>query len=171
LQLSLCCYLCCIIAGEVADTLRQREICAGRRQSEVLCLCVLWRDQVLPDASRSQQFSTLYFSFSNTDRRELRKQGGKTHQISWGYLTLLPVVPSRQTDRWASSTCLTLHQAAMHFKSEFKGWAPVAHVCIPSYSGGRDQEDHGSKPPWANSSWDPISKIPNTERLVEWLEV
>jgi hypothetical protein len=24
--------------------------------------------------------------------------------------------------------------------------APVAHACNPNYSGGRDQEDHGSKP-------------------------
>jgi hypothetical protein len=23
---------------------------------------------------------------------------------------------------------------------------PVAHACNPRYSGGRDQEDHGSKP-------------------------
>jgi hypothetical protein len=28
----------------------------------------------------------------------------------------------------------------------------VVHICNPSYSGGRDQEDHGSKPAWANSS-------------------
>jgi hypothetical protein len=28
----------------------------------------------------------------------------------------------------------------------------VAHVCNPNYSGGRDQEDHGSKPDQANSS-------------------
>jgi hypothetical protein len=28
---------------------------------------------------------------------------------------------------------------------------PVAHACDPSYSGGRDQEDCGSKPPQANS--------------------
>jgi hypothetical protein len=41
---------------------------------------------------------------------------------------------------------------------------PVAHTCNPSYSGGRDQEDRGSKPAQANSSWDPISKIPNTKR-------
>jgi hypothetical protein len=34
----------------------------------------------------------------------------------------------------------------------------VAHGCNPSYSGGRDQEDHGSKTAWANSSWDPILK-------------
>jgi hypothetical protein len=26
---------------------------------------------------------------------------------------------------------------------------PVAHTCNPSYSGGRDQEDHGWKPVWA----------------------
>jgi hypothetical protein len=30
-------------------------------------------------------------------------------------------------------------------------WALVAHACSPSYSGGRDQEDHGSKPAQANS--------------------
>jgi hypothetical protein len=30
--------------------------------------------------------------------------------------------------------------------------ALVAHACNPSYSGGRDQEDHGSKPALANSS-------------------
>jgi hypothetical protein len=29
---------------------------------------------------------------------------------------------------------------------------PVAHACNPSYSGGRDQEDHGWKPAPANSS-------------------
>jgi hypothetical protein len=28
---------------------------------------------------------------------------------------------------------------------------PVAHTCNPSYSGGRDQEDGGLKPAWANS--------------------
>jgi hypothetical protein len=25
-------------------------------------------------------------------------------------------------------------------------WAPVAHSCNPSYTGGRDQEDGGSRP-------------------------
>jgi hypothetical protein len=34
----------------------------------------------------------------------------------------------------------------------------VAHACNPSYSEGRDQEDCGSKPAWANSSRDPILK-------------
>jgi hypothetical protein len=27
----------------------------------------------------------------------------------------------------------------------------VAHACNPSYSGGRDQHDPGSKPAWTNS--------------------
>jgi hypothetical protein len=31
----------------------------------------------------------------------------------------------------------------------------VAHTCNPSYSGGRDQEDCGLKPAWANSSTRP----------------
>jgi hypothetical protein len=38
---------------------------------------------------------------------------------------------------------------------------PVAHACNPSYSGGRDQEDWGSKPARANRLWDPISKKPS----------
>jgi hypothetical protein len=43
-------------------------------------------------------------------------------------------------------------------------WAQVVHTYNPSYSGGRDQEDHSSKPARANSSWDPISKLPITKK-------
>jgi hypothetical protein len=38
------------------------------------------------------------------------------------------------------------------------GQALVSHACNPSDSGGRDQEDRGSKLTGANISWDPISK-------------
>jgi hypothetical protein len=41
---------------------------------------------------------------------------------------------------------------------------PVAHACDPSYSGGRDEEDRGSKPAWANSLGDPILKNPITKK-------
>jgi hypothetical protein len=34
----------------------------------------------------------------------------------------------------------------------------VAHTCNPNYSGGKDQEDCGLKPAWANSSQDPLLK-------------
>jgi hypothetical protein len=40
----------------------------------------------------------------------------------------------------------------------------VTYTCNPSYLGGRDQEDCSSKLAQANSSQDPISKIPNTKR-------
>jgi hypothetical protein len=33
----------------------------------------------------------------------------------------------------------------------------VAHICNPNYSGGRDQEDHGSRTVRAKSLQDPIS--------------
>jgi hypothetical protein len=36
----------------------------------------------------------------------------------------------------------------------------VTHTYNPSYSGGRDQKNQGSKPPQANSSQDPMLKIP-----------
>jgi hypothetical protein len=42
--------------------------------------------------------------------------------------------------------------------------SPVAHACNPSYLGGRDQEDHSLKPAWANSSQDPVSKIPTSKK-------
>jgi hypothetical protein len=41
---------------------------------------------------------------------------------------------------------------------EKTNWALVAHACNPSYSEGRDQEDHSSKPAWPNTSRDPIWK-------------
>jgi hypothetical protein len=42
----------------------------------------------------------------------------------------------------------------------------LTHAYNPSYSGGRDQEDRGSKPAWANNSRDPILKKPITE--IDW---
>jgi hypothetical protein len=45
---------------------------------------------------------------------------------------------------------------------------PVAHTSNPSYSGGRDQEDHGWKPAWANHSQDPIlKKTPSQKKASE----
>jgi hypothetical protein len=37
-------------------------------------------------------------------------------------------------------------------------WALLAHACNPSYSGGRDQEDWGSKPVPVNSLRHPVLK-------------
>jgi hypothetical protein len=56
----------------------------------------------------------------------------------------------------------------------------VAHTCDLSYSGGRDQENCGSKPARVNSLQDPISKKTLHKKkkekekkigLVEWLKV
>jgi hypothetical protein len=43
-------------------------------------------------------------------------------------------------------------------------WVLVAHAYNPSYSGGRIQEDQGSKPVQAISSRDPISKKQSRKR-------
>jgi hypothetical protein len=51
-----------------------------------------------------------------------------------------------------------------------RSWAPAAHTCNPRYSGGRDQEDHGSKPARANSSVRLyLEKTLHKKGLVEWL--
>jgi hypothetical protein len=43
-------------------------------------------------------------------------------------------------------------------------WALLAHACNPSYSGSRDQENLGSRIARANSSQDPVLKIPKQKR-------
>jgi hypothetical protein len=43
-------------------------------------------------------------------------------------------------------------------------WAPVAHACNPSNSGGRDQEGCNLKPAQANSLLDPNLKIPISQK-------
>jgi hypothetical protein len=53
----------------------------------------------------------------------------------------------------------SLKRRNFFFESLRIGKKPVAYACNPSYSGGREQEDHGSKPTWANSLQDPILKI------------
>jgi hypothetical protein len=58
-------------------------------------------------------------------------------------------------------TCLFLYPKQ---KWKRRSWAPVAHTCNLSYSGGRDQEDRSSKPIWANSLRDPIWKNPFTKK-------
>jgi hypothetical protein len=58
-------------------------------------------------------------------------------------------------ERWVTSFVIKTRQIRS---------APVAHTYNPSYSGGRDQEDQGSKPARANSSQDPISKTLHRNR-------
>jgi hypothetical protein len=54
----------------------------------------------------------------------------------------------------------------------FSSWAPVAHPCNPSYSGGRAQEDLSSKSAQADSSRDPTLKKCFTKKgWLEWLKV
>jgi hypothetical protein len=47
----------------------------------------------------------------------------------------------------------------------------VVHICNPSYTGGRDQEDLGSKPVQANSSRDSILEKKSFIEKVEWFKV
>jgi hypothetical protein len=52
----------------------------------------------------------------------------------------------------------------LHLKMTKVIRAPMAHACSPSYFEGRDQEDCGSKPAWADSLPDSISKIATAKR-------
>jgi hypothetical protein len=48
-------------------------------------------------------------------------------------------------------------------------WVLVAHICNPSYSGGRDQEDHGSRFELRTRHY--LEKTRHKNWLVEWLKV
>jgi hypothetical protein len=52
-----------------------------------------------------------------------------------------------------------------YFEDELNSTLPQA--CNPSYLGGWDWEDHGSRPAWANISWDPISKITRAKWMID----
>jgi hypothetical protein len=54
-------------------------------------------------------------------------------------------------------------------ESQLTGRALMAHACNPSYSGGRDQEDRGSKPTRANRVY--LEKTYHKKQLMEWLKV
>jgi hypothetical protein len=84
--------VCCVIAGEAADTLRQREICTGRWQSEVLCPHVLWQVQVLPRCWQVSAVLCVVFYLTDLGGRELRdrekEKKKKKKQISQVYLAV-----------------------------------------------------------------------------------
>jgi hypothetical protein len=66
---------------------------------------------------------------------------------------------SKTNELWVSDTV----DYASNLRAELSSSAvllslePVAHAYNPSYLGGRDQEDHGSRPGLAKSSWYSIS--------------
>jgi hypothetical protein len=66
---------------------------------------------------------------------------------------------------WVKTSVLNHLQKKKEVISNLLGM--VAQACNPSYSEGRDQEDHGSKPGGANSSWDPISKNSNNNNRLK----
>jgi hypothetical protein len=55
-------------------------------------------------------------------------------------------------------------------KTQLTSQAPVVHACNPSNSRGRDQENCGSKPAWANSLRDISQNTQCKKGLVEWLK-
>jgi hypothetical protein len=57
-----------------------------------------------------------------------------------------------------------------YFKSYFLSWALVTHTCNPSYVGGWDREDRGSKPAQMNTSWDYLQNNQSKTDMDGWLK-
>jgi hypothetical protein len=64
----------------------------------------------------------------------------------WHNHLLNEFLPFAVQDTWG--------RVGLEMLNQFWSWTLVAHSYDPSYSGGRDQEDHSSKPVQANSSRD-----------------
>jgi hypothetical protein len=65
---------------------------------------------------------------------------------------------------WSFVQSPSINRKYHALKMHLINWAQVALAYNPSYSGGRDQEDHTSKQDQAKSSRDPISKISNIKK-------
>jgi hypothetical protein len=78
--------------------------------------------------------------------------------------TLIPCM--RASSSWPNHFAKAFHPntITLGIKISTCSQVPVAHTYNPSYSGGNHQEDWCLKPAQANSSRDPILKIPNTKR-------
>jgi hypothetical protein len=69
---------------------------------------------------------------------------------------VVQVVEHLLSEREASGSIVSHTHTHTHTHPLMPGIS--AHVCNPSYSGGRDQEGLSLKRAWANSSRDPILK-------------
>jgi hypothetical protein len=85
-------------------------------------------------------------------------------KIQTKYLKSKPTALSRKIGKYANIEDVNTPLPVQDNTSSQLENQEVAHVCNPSYSGGRDQEDHSLKPVWVNNSRDPISKKPKTKR-------
>jgi hypothetical protein len=61
----------------------------------------------------------------------------------------LSLLPGHHEVTTFASLCMMF---APNIKTSGASWGLVTHACNPTYSGGRDQEDHGWSPAWANRS-------------------
>jgi hypothetical protein len=52
--------------------------------------------------------------------------------------------------QWDNCNSFTRKALGNKYQNSIPNWMPVAHTCNPSYSEGRDQEDHSMKPAQAN---------------------
>jgi hypothetical protein len=84
----------------------------------------------------------------------------------WGQPTLSPVSVRRHISFFSQWELGEVSVTCSHSLLKRRRLARCQWLtpCNPSCSGGRDREDHSSKPVWANSSWDPILKTPSQKR-------
>jgi hypothetical protein len=121
---------------------------------------------------KAKPFAEVVQSHLNTQRwkQDLRK--GWTAVFDFWFL--MPVFSSLCRQPWRRSSIQegrrVLEPVRRHpmlpclLKIALFSRALVAHACNPTCSGGRDQEDRGSKPPRANSSRASILKISITKK-------
>jgi hypothetical protein len=78
---------------------------------------------------------------------------------------LIPIIPATQEAEIRKMEVGSQpRQIVLETKKAEWSQAPVSHTWNPRYSGGRDQEDRGSKSAQANSFMRPVSTKPITKK-------
>jgi hypothetical protein len=84
---------------------------------------------------------------------------------------VLYILLSKQKNNPTNEGYCLLEYFSLHPSKCYLSLVPGTHTCNPSYSGGKEQEDQGSKPAQANSSQDPIEDTQYKKGLIERLPI
>jgi hypothetical protein len=86
------------------------------------------------------------------------------HEYKWQFYLKRCSISAFIKEEQTSSRKITAHLLKRPLSKTGNSQALVAHICNPSYSGGRNEEDHSTKPAMTNSFQGPISKNPSQKR-------
>jgi hypothetical protein len=161
------------------DTCYSRDTSGGHMWSKWGLPSPVSKAHFIKSSSRSQSTNKgNFYSESNPASASLQEtlasllwseQCWESGMIAWafgqmtGYWDILPSPAVRNSTSTQYCAVLPEHQDYFNWKNTVENCISTCEALLalaynPTYSGGRDQKDQGSKPAWANNLQDTISK-------------